>query len=450
MNTLVVASLQMGMNMPLTRKEFRADFERHLKVAAAKNCDLVVGAELGAAMIVLPFIDLKHRESLLHVRKGQSPAAGLLMRLRGSAEKLNPRWSEADTQRLLMKTLRAQKKRIWAYYDRTFSELAAQYRMVLVAPSAWLADPLDGVIRNIAAVYDADGSRLGYQAKVLLNRGEGAVARPGNGWQPIPTSIGPLGVSLGHDGLLPEVGRIFATRGSILLASLVASASDVQWGRSHRAAVMRGVENQLFGCLSCLVGPDRLDEQGERTYRGRSMLLAPLELSPQKNGVLVTMEEAQRQGMVVSALDYRALRESWSASDPEFRAEFQHVWDLYASSQAVTEESDRLLSEQSLGEDMATDSDVTIVEAEVSAEEPTPEVGMVRDLEPEEEPATEDGVLLEASTLDDLDVVHSLVMPWTDDQADGREEIAKEPRPAYDPRGNLEDTREMEALDRRG
>jgi len=90
----------MGMHTPLTRKEFRTEFERYLKVAAAKNSDIAVGSELGAAMIALPFIDRRHREALLNVRKGQSPRAGLLTRIRGSAERLNPRWSDADTQKL--------------------------------------------------------------------------------------------------------------------------------------------------------------------------------------------------------------------------------------------------------------------------------------------------------------------------------------------------------------
>ncbi len=248
-NTLVVASLQMGMHTPLTRKEFRTEFERYLKVAAAKNSDIAVGSELGAAMIALPFIDRRHREALLNVRKGQSPRAGLLTRIRGSAERLNPRWSDADTQKLMVQAIQSRKKDIWEFYDRTFSEFAAQYRMVLVAPSAWLADPLDGQVRNISCVYDADGRRVGYQAKVMLTQHERTLARPGTEWQPTETSSGVLGVALGYDGLLPEVGRLFAMKRASLLVYPMACTADMEWNRAHRAAVLRCMENQLFGCV---------------------------------------------------------------------------------------------------------------------------------------------------------------------------------------------------------
>ena len=41
--------------------------------------------------------------------------------------------------------------------------------MTLVAPSAYLPDPLDGVVRNLSAVFDRFGNVLGTQAKIVLH-----------------------------------------------------------------------------------------------------------------------------------------------------------------------------------------------------------------------------------------------------------------------------------------
>ncbi len=449
-NTLVVASLQMGMHTPLTRKEFRTEFDRYLKVAVAKNSDIVVGSELGAAMIALPFIARKHREALLNVRKGQSPRAGLLTRIRGSAERLNPRWSDTDTQKLMLKAIQAKKKSIWEFYDETFSAFAAQYRIVLVAPSAWLADPLDGQIRNISCVYDADGRRVGYQAKVMMAQHEHALARPGTEWKPIETSSGVLGVALGYDGLLPEVGRLFAMQRASLLVHPMACTTDMEWARAHRAVVLRCMENQLFGCVSCLVGPDRLLLDAGRLYRGRSMFLAPLELSPQKNGVLITMEDEKQNGLVVSALDYNALQDAWKESEPGFREEFPRVWDVYLRSQTAVDDPERMLADQSLAQDMAPEEGVTVVEAHYTSE-PVPEPAADISGDPEtrgEDIETEtdgpDDVLHAATTLDDLDVVHVRVMPWP--AAKDRKHTKPPLRQAYSPRGDQEETREMDTL----
>ena len=59
--------------MPLTQKEFRTDFERYLKVASVRRCDVVVGSELGAAMIGLPFVERGHREAMARIRMDRTP-----------------------------------------------------------------------------------------------------------------------------------------------------------------------------------------------------------------------------------------------------------------------------------------------------------------------------------------------------------------------------------------
>ena len=455
--------------MPLTQKEFRTDFERYLKVASVRRCDVVVGSELGAAMIGLPFVERGHREALARIRDGQNPKAGILTRLRGSATKLNPGWSTGQTQALVLKALVAHRKQIWEYYDNTFGRLAKKYEVVLVAPSAWLWDPVDGRMRNIACVYDRDGTRVGYQAKVLVSRGERKLARPGTGWQPIETSVGNIGLALGHDALVPEVGRLFASRGASVLVSQLACRTDLEWGRAHRATLMRCMENQLFGAVSCLAGKDRLDPdpEADAPYRGHSMMLAPIELSPKGNGILVQTDHPQRQGMVVCTLDYEALQLIWESSEPAFRQEFSRVWSLYSRSLVPEGDSSRLLPEQVLMDpdgDAIVDSVAEPVEADAdpivvvppspvnhkeAAEDSKPASGNATHAadDPDTGAALVHGeeLVVESTTLDDLHVMQSRAVPWaphpTADQP---------PRQAYDPGDDLEDTREMETLDQKG
>ena len=53
--------------------------------------------------------------------------------------------------------------------------------------------------------------------------------------------------------------------------------------------------------------------------------------------------------------------------------------------------------------------------------------------------------MVESTTLDDLHVMQSRAVPWEPHPA-----ADQQPRQAYGPGGDLEDTREMETLDQKG
>lgn len=457
MEKLIVAALQMGMHLPLTRKEFRTDFERFLKVAAAKQCNLVAGSELGAAMIGLPFVDRRHREALLKVRRGQSAKAGLLTRIRGSAERLNPRFAATETPRLLQRALRQHREEIRDFYDEVFGGFAARYRVTLVAPSAYLADPVDDEIRHLAGVYDMSGERVGYQAKVILTQAESNLAAPGKLWKPVETSAGVLGVAIGFDGLLPEVGRLHATQRSSLLVHQVAASSPAHWHRARQSAAMRCVENQLFGCVSATIGPDNLSADPDLSYVGQSQLLAPPELSPEGDGVLVRTDRTDHEGLATSILDYRALQQTWQDTVPAFRQEFARIWHVYSESQARVSDMDRMLPAESLAEDMA-DEEVTIVETRTAPlivsqpGETEPEPSGVEAAPAEQgeqetdaltaDPEGKDDILSEGSTLDDLKVVSSQEFPWRAQ----RQSAPTSRNPVYQSRGSLDETQDLDSV----
>ena len=103
---------------------------------------------------------------------------------------------------------------IWQTYQQIYGELAAEFGVTLVAPSAYLPDPGDGVIRNLAAVFGPGGELLGVQAKFLLSPIDETYCQPGSTWDVIRTEAGAVGLMLGNDVLYPEIGRLLAFQGA--------------------------------------------------------------------------------------------------------------------------------------------------------------------------------------------------------------------------------------------
>ena len=218
-------------------------------------------------MIGLPFVERSHREAPGPHPGRTEPQGWHPHAAQGFGHEAEPGLDHRPNPRARAQgSGRPPQADLGVLRHNTFGRLAKKYEVVLVAPSAWLWDPVDGRMRNIACVYDRDGSRVGYQAKVLVSRNERKLARPGTGWQPIETSIGNIGLALGHDALVPEVGRLFASRGASVLVSQLACRTDLEWGRAHRATLMRCMENQLFGRgqLPGGEGPARPGSRGGR------------------------------------------------------------------------------------------------------------------------------------------------------------------------------------------
>jgi hypothetical protein len=213
------------------------------------------------------------------------------------------------------------------------------------------------------------------------------------------------------------------------------------------------------------VGTDRLDPdpEADAPYRGHSMMLAPIELSPKGNGILVQTDHPQRQGMVVCTLDYEALQLIWESSEPAFRQEFSRVWSLYSRSLVPEGDSSRLLPEQvlmdpdgdaivdSVAEPVAADADPVVVmppspaNHKEAAEDSKPASGNAADADTGAALVHEEELVVESTTLDDLHVMQSRAVPW-----EPHPTANQPPRQAYGPGGDLEDTREMEILDQKG
>jgi predicted amidohydrolase len=208
---------------------------------------------------------------------------------------------------------------VWNAYTEVFGGLSREFGVTIVAPSAYLPDPFDGVIRNLACVFGTQGELLGNQAKVVLHPEDVDIAQAGSSWDVVPTELGRLGVILGSDVLYPEVGRLLAYQGAEALVALGASTDPLLYNKIRSGILARMQDNQLFAAASFLVGDNELSLVQRAPFVGKSALLAPQELTPRQNGVLVEMGNHRSEGVLSAEWDFVALRRLWESSDTPVR-----------------------------------------------------------------------------------------------------------------------------------
>lgn len=106
-------------------------------------------------------------------------------------------------------------------------ELAAKLKLHIVCGLAeWAAD----TIYNSACLVAPDG-KLSVYRKTHLSEGDRGWASAGDEWCVVDTSIGRIGLLIGHDASFPEAGRVLALRGCDLI--VCPAATRAQFSSSH-------------------------------------------------------------------------------------------------------------------------------------------------------------------------------------------------------------------------
>ncbi len=322
MEKLIVACVQQRMRLPDTLDAYRQDLSRFMRAAANKHARLVIFPEL-AGMMVAPSL-LRGTQATLFKRmdRAHRRQASLLQKLSGQMAGVAVRMLNVDLRRLFAGLLEVGAADLWQEYVALFGGLAREFDVTVVAPSAYLPDPLDGVIRNMAAVFGPTGDLLGYQAKGLLHSEDADLAQPGTEWRVIPTDVGRIGLMLGGDMLYPEVGRLLAYQGAEMLIGQAAAMDRSLYEKLRAGMLARMQENQLFAAISFLVGPNEFGRRPERlAFVGKSAILAPQELTPQSSGILVEMSNVRSESVLAAVWDFPALQSLWETSDTPIRSE---------------------------------------------------------------------------------------------------------------------------------
>ncbi|NOZ50320.1 MAG: hypothetical protein GXP37_09790, partial [Chloroflexi bacterium] len=321
MDKPIVACIQHRLIVPKTHDEFDAYLQRFLRTAQAKGTVLALFPELSGLVTAIPNFT-GWRNELLKTAGQSHPTRRTLWqrtkaRLAGSAANV----MRADLQRTLLQYLQEMPESLQEAYVSVFANLARQYEMTIVAGSMYEHDPATGDIRNVALVFGPDGTLLGKQAKVVLAARDRKVAAAAEGWGLIPTPVGRVGILLGNDVLYPEPARVLAYQGADMLLAMGAVTKPATYHKIRQATLARCQENQLYGMVSFLVGPDAFAGPEAAPFLGKSAIFAPLEFTPRFSGVMVEVGSPMAEGVITAEWDYPALHSLWQESDTPLRRE---------------------------------------------------------------------------------------------------------------------------------
>ena len=344
----------------------------------------------------------------------------------------------ADLHNALGAQLDVAGDQMWARYAELFSGLAREFGVTLVAPSAYLPDPHDRVLRNLSAVFGPQGNLLGTQAKVMLSRRDDLV-KPGESYTTIATEVGQLGVIIGEDVMYPEVGRALAFQGAEMLVSQSAATHVAVYNKLRTGMLARMQDNQLYGAISFLVGDNKLSVYGGETFMGRSAIFAPQELTPRYNGVLVEMGSYRVEGVLAAEWNFAALRKLREQSDAPIHQQVgsEQVGHILTR---LYNRLQRLTGQPSVDE-LPEPSSVHDVDAEIS--------GLIAPADPHRERPL--------ITLDQLSATSSVVADWSHNGSALKNMASYSPAPtpaspyAFDPdpdnpSSSDDETDEMDAL----
>lgn len=343
---VVVACIQQRLRIYTTLDEYRNDLRRFLRIAQHKQAQLIIFPELAGVMLGPPLLRSQRIAMLKYADRSTRRHVSWQQRTMGRMAQ----WGATVLQLDLFDEVAHWLGVVdgWQQYCDLFGGLAREFHVIVVAPSAYLPDPIDHITRNITGVFNEMGELLGYQAKVMLHRQDKAFAEAGSDWQVIPTRVGSIGIMLGNDVLFPEVGRLLAYKGAEILIAQGACRDMSLYHKLRAGILARMQDNQLFAAASFLVGRSTFSRHEDTPFVGKSAILAPQELTPRFTGVLVEMGNPRSEGVLSANWNFSSLKEVWEMSDPPVRKQLPLkqisalLANLYARLQTFTTSNEPL------------------------------------------------------------------------------------------------------------
>lgn len=323
MSKVRVAVVQQMMRVYESPEAYQADVKRFMRQVKAKQADIVVFPELSGLMLAYPLISGVKRGLLKRADKGDTRRASPLARIVGRMAGSTAGALGGGMQGSLLRLLHKRHGELFDAYVEFFAQVAAEYEMYVVGGSVYLYDEDLDEVRNVSYVFDPQGEIVGWQEKLVLSRQDEELCSPGDRTTILATELGRLGLIIGSDVLYPEPARALAVQGAELLIAPAACPGEVQYRKVREAFRARVQENQLFGAMSFLVGPNNL---GAKQYVGRSAVLAPIELTVRRSGVLHEVGAPNVESFVVSECDLEDLHQLWETADPPLRHRMPQVY----------------------------------------------------------------------------------------------------------------------------
>ncbi|WP_227763134.1 nitrilase-related carbon-nitrogen hydrolase [Zhaonella formicivorans] len=207
-------------------------------------------------------------------------------------------------------------------YHATFSELAKGFGVFILGGSI-LLKTADNRLISRAFLFNPEGKVVGYQDKSHLLPLEASWGMScGSDLKVYTTSLGNLAFPICMDATYFETFRILALLGADLIMLPIANPEQYNYWKALRGIWPRVQESYVYGIKSALVGSNFFGF----TFTGRSGIYAPLELTPNNDGVLAEASSWDKEEIVLAELDIQALRTARQ------KAEFFGSWnkELYA------------------------------------------------------------------------------------------------------------------------
>ncbi len=319
MDRPIVACIQHHLIVPKTADDYPAYLSRFLRMAKAKGAVLALFPELSGIAAAIPTLSGWRNDLLRAAGPSLSARPGLWERAKAAMASGAASVVQADLHKSLAAALQAMPESLSDAYAAMFSGLARHYEMTLVAGSLLEVRPDTGDVLNVSVVFGPDGSILGRQAKASLLGRMAGLASAAAGWGVIETPVGRVGVLVGEDVLYPEPARILAYQGADMLLTMAAVNRPATYQKIRQAALARCQENQLYGMVAFLTGPDPFGGSDAPPFVGASSIFAPSDFTPRFSGVMVEIGSPLAEGVITAEWDYPALLELWDESDTPLR-----------------------------------------------------------------------------------------------------------------------------------
>lgn len=182
-----------------------------------------------------------------------------------------------------------------------YSSLAFTYGLYLMAGSFTLADG-DRVV-NRAFLYGPEGQLIGSQDKVHLLPVEAEwKLKRGSSLSGFETPLGRLAMPVCMDATYYETFRILEQQGVDIALLPIANLEAYNYWLALRGIWPRVQESALYGVKSALVG-----SVAGFTFTGRAGVYAPLEITPNRDGVLAEVEHFDREAIALADLNLETL-----------------------------------------------------------------------------------------------------------------------------------------------
>ena len=280
-----VAALQLEIGLMKTPLEFADEMHRHVRKAADAGAQLVVLPEYNNLPLLglLPGIE-KMEEEYKNKEAGQAQE--------NNGEDIS-----------LAEIFRYMSPAVQALVHTIFSRLALAYGLYIMAGTYILTD--NGAAVNRAFLYGLAGKLIGYQDKVHFLPYEAEwVQKQGTSFNVYDTPLGRLALPVCMDATYYETFRILEHKQADIALLPIANIEEYNYWLALRGIWPRVQESLLYGVKSALVG-----SLAGMKFTGRAGIYGPLEITPNRDGVLAEVGTFDSEAMAVANLDLEALYE---------------------------------------------------------------------------------------------------------------------------------------------